>query len=254
MIDNDVCAVPPKTGFAPRHGWDRNAVLVLLLIIWVGILMGFGGDIAHHYVQSGLNYPLIVHIHAAAFVGWMVLLTTQILLVRAGNYGLHKKLGVAAIALAAAMVVLGPMAEIIVDRMNAGAPDSDPAFMSIAFAGIFLFAVLVTAALILRTHGPSHKRLMMLAIIAICNAGFTRWLGSLFAGWFGHSPAGFWGVVYLVPTTLVASIGIYDLITRRRLLPAYVAGALLCVLTQVTSIWLYFSPAWLAFTTHLSGH
>lgn len=240
--------------FAPDHGWDRNFFLLILLTIWVGILMGFGGDIAHHYAKSGLNYPLIVHVHAAAFVGWLVLLTTQILLIRNRNYDLHKKLGVAGACLAAAMLVLGPAAEIIVGKIDYGTPDSDPAFQAIAFTGVLLFGLMVGGALILRKNGSAHKRLMLLGTLAISNAGFSRWLGGNLAQLFGHSQPAFWGIFYLIPTVLVLSIGVYDLITRRRLVPAYVAGALLCFCLQIASVWLYFQPAWLTLSQHIVGH
>lgn len=244
----------PKVRFAPQHAWDRNFFLIMMLVLWIGILAGFGGDIAHHYAKSGLNYPLIVHVHAAAFVGWLVLLTTQILLIRNRNYALHRKLGVFGAVLATAMIVLGPATELSVDRLQYGTPDSDPAFMSIAFTGIFLFGVLVCAAIVLRNNASAHKRLILLATIAISNAGFTRWLGPVLAHLFGHSQPAFWGVLYVIPTVLVAAIGVYDLVTRRRLMPAYVVGAVFCIVVQVLSIWLYFSPAWLAVTKGLLGH
>ena len=55
--------------FAPYHKWDRNFFLLLVMLIWVGILMGFGPEIVDHVTKNEPAYPLIVHFHAVAFVG-----------------------------------------------------------------------------------------------------------------------------------------------------------------------------------------
>ena len=64
--------------FAPFHRYDRNFFLAYVALIWLGILMGFGGDIVDHIKSHAPAFPLIVHVHAAiAFVGWLVVLTIQ---------------------------------------------------------------------------------------------------------------------------------------------------------------------------------
>jgi hypothetical protein len=49
--------------------------------VWVGVLSGFGTDSFKHLREYGLDYPLIVHLHAVAFVGWLVLFTVQVALI-----------------------------------------------------------------------------------------------------------------------------------------------------------------------------
>ncbi len=240
----------PARRFVPHHPWDRNALAVTLALVWLGILMGFGGNVVKH----GFNYPLIVHFHAAAFVGWMLLFTTQALLIRQHKQALHKKLGLLGLGLAVAMVVLGPLTGIVTQTLGFGEPRSDPPFLSISFLSIAVFAGLVGAALVLRRDSAAHKRLMLLGIIDLSGAGFARWVGGPIIHWIGPGPFGFWALVYLVPTVLLLSIGAYDLVTRRRLLPAYVFGSLFSVVLQVASIALYFSPAWQALTLRMVGH
>ena len=41
------------------------------------MLSGFGTDTFNHLSKYGLNYPLIVHFHAVAFVGYLTLFTVQ---------------------------------------------------------------------------------------------------------------------------------------------------------------------------------
>jgi hypothetical protein len=43
---------------------------------------------------------------------------------------------------------------------------------------------------------------------------------------------------------LIAAVGVYDLLTRRRLHPAYVAGVAWCLSLHLLAGWLYFQPSW----------
>jgi hypothetical protein len=53
---------------------------------------------------------------------------------------------------------------------------------------------------------------------------------------------------------LVLGLGAYDIITRRRLHPAYIAGAALGMASQFLAAWLYFNPAWKAVSLKIIGH
>src|SRR4051812_37409373 len=108
--------------FAPRHAWDGWMMALLAALVWFGILMGFVPEIVSKIDKHAFTFPLIVHIHAAAFVGWLVLLTAQITLVRTDNRALHRKLGYVGAGLAAAMVILGLAASYVVDHAQFGTP------------------------------------------------------------------------------------------------------------------------------------
>ena len=71
--------VSSKVAIQSRYTRDRNVVLLLVGLVWLAIGAGFGPDIATHILSRASPYPLIVHAHALAFVGWLVLLTGQVL-------------------------------------------------------------------------------------------------------------------------------------------------------------------------------
>ena len=48
--------------------------------------------------------------------------------------------------------------------------------------------------------------------------------------------------------------GAYDLVTRRRLHPAYVVGLVWIATNQLTAVLLYHSPAWKTVALKLIGH
>ena len=74
--------MPAARGYTTNYKWDRNFFLLYVVLIWIGIAMGFGTEIVKHIRNHAPPYALIVHFHAAAFVGWLVLLTVQVLLIR----------------------------------------------------------------------------------------------------------------------------------------------------------------------------
>jgi len=236
-------------GFAPNHPWDRNFFLLYAGLIWFGILAGFGPEILKHVQGHEKPYPPIVHVHAAAFMGWLALFTVQILLIRTKRVAIHRKLGLAMIGLAGVMAVVGPVTALIADHAKIGTPAYDPAFVAIQFTDIVGFVGLIGAAVAFRNVAPIHKRLALLSTLSIADAGFARWLFAL--GMTGTDLLQTWGSLYVCTTLLILGVGAYDLVTRRRLHPAYIAGVIWIALIQTTSMALYFSPAWKVFADRL---
>src|SRR5580698_8212856 len=96
-----------------RGAWsareDRKASAVWLGILWAGMIAGFGVDFPG-YLRKNPPAPVLVHVHAAVFTVWMLLLTAQVLLVLRDRVALHRKLGVFLVGWACVMAVLGPWA------------------------------------------------------------------------------------------------------------------------------------------------
>ena len=240
--------------FVGRPAASRNVFVGLTGMVWVGVLSGFGTDSIRHVLKYGLDYPLIVHFHAVAFVGFLVLFTVQVALIRDGRADLHRRLGVAGAALAGVMVVLGPATAIIVDASRYAAKGTTPEFLAVQLTDILAFGTLAGAGLLLRGAPLAHKRLMMLALIYISDAGFARLLNGIASAPLGD---GFWGEMvrlYLGSDLLILSLGVYDLVTRRRLHPAYVVGAVWMISLQLTAHAGLHSLSWKAFALHLIGH
>jgi hypothetical protein len=238
-------------GFAPNHPWDRNFYLVMVALAWLGILRGFGGDIADHLAKHRPAYSIIVHFHAGVFVSWLVLFTVQILLIRTKRLPVHKKLGFALVWLAGLMAIIGPATALTVQHHGIAEPDADPGFLSIQFTDILAFVGLTTAAILLRKVPVAHKRLILLGTLYITDAGFARWLGDSWIHLLGFGFWPFWISLYFAPNLLVVLAGVYDLVTRHRLLPAYLAGVAWIFANQMLALSLYFSPGWLAFAKRI---
>jgi hypothetical protein len=240
--------------FAPFHRWDRNFFLLIVGAIWVGVLMGFVPQMYRRAVTHAHPYPLIVHFHAAAMVGWLVLLTTQVLLIRSRRLDLHRSLGVLGGALAVAMVVLGPATALVVQQLAYRQTGAPPVFLAVQFTDILAFGGLVTAGLVWRTDPSAHKRLLLLATLYITDAGFVRWLADPLQALLGQGLFAQFATYYLMNDLVVLAMGGYDLATRGRLHPAYVAGVAWTGLMQSVAVTLLLTPRWAPVALHLIGH
>jgi len=251
----EAIALAPRRAapFAPQHPADRNFFILLVSLTWLGVVSGFGLDMIDHF-KGTRPYPLIVHFHAALFVGWLVLLTTQVLLIRNRRADIHRRLGMTAAWLIPVMVVVALATAWTVQRQVALLPGNHhPQFISINITDMLGFATLAGAGVALRRDSSAHKRLMLLSVLYLSTAGFARlWLLTI-------GPAGtdtFWGffIVYNIGgDILVAMLGVYDLVTRKRLHPAFVLGAGWILANELAATWLFFSPAWKAISVRILG-
>jgi len=235
--------------FAPYHPWDRNFFLAYVAIIWVGILAGFVPEIVKHIASNDPAFPIIIHVHGVVFVSWLLLLTLQLLLIRGHQLKLHRRIGLAGPYLAGAVVVVGILTSLTMDRIELPTPLGDAGFLSIQLLDLTEFGILAFAAYAARNLPSAHKRLILLATLSIADAGFARWLGNSLH--FGDGAFASYVELFLPTSLLVLGIGVYDLVTRRRLHPAYVAGATLVIGCQLTASWLWHNAAWTGFATRV---
>jgi len=55
--------------FAPRRAGDRTVFLLLLGLVWLSLLSGFGLDVVKHFRVHEPPYPLLTHMHAGVAAG-----------------------------------------------------------------------------------------------------------------------------------------------------------------------------------------
>ncbi|MFM5949147.1 MAG: hypothetical protein ACKOPM_07950 [Novosphingobium sp.] len=205
---------------------------------------------------KGHSYVLSAHIHAASAFGWLLLVSWQALKVRKGNLVAHRVDGRRYGPVLAAILVVSALVTVwTADRAAAAEPGStfNPARLAFQIGHIIPFAVL-TAIALARTDRPAlHKRLMLLAIFAILDTGWSRWLGQDLTTVLGQGLAR--EVLGRFPLTwaLMAGMAVYDLRTRGRLHPAFLPAAGLILATELVSTVLFFTPGWPATAERLLG-
>lgn len=197
----------------PARGWFYPAMAIAVAVTV------FAGFAATYYLRPSNAPPLstLVHVHALVFSAWVLMFATQTSLVAAGRRDLHRRLGVAGGALAVAMVALGVAVALSQARREVaeGRGDEALAFLIIPLGGMVSFAVLVASAIAYRSRREIHRRLMLLASIAILPAAIGRIPGF-------DSPA----AITLYFFAILAAAPVSDLLSRRRLHPVSLWGGL----------------------------
>jgi hypothetical protein len=226
--------------------WDRVFFSGMIMLLWATVLFGF----AKTYFMAGMvNAPLpnaLIHVHGAAFTLWMVLLAVQEVLIAGRKIKWHKQLGLAGFGLAVAMLVLGVLAA--TDAMRRGSDGHSglgaETFYAIPITGILTFAVLVYLAYRDRFRPAAHKRLILIATIAISVAAVARWP----VGFIQTNPPSR-NLIILGFLLLVVA---YDLISLGRVLKTTIWASVFVMIVMVGAVPLGFTPAWHAFA-HMMG-
>jgi hypothetical protein len=84
--------------------------------------------------------------------------------------------------------------------------------------------------------------------------GYARWLAGGVLPWMGNGCWAMWVAPYCGPNILIFAAGTYDLTTRRRRHPAFLAGAAWAFTNQMTALTLYFSPSRLVLARKIIAH
>jgi hypothetical protein len=192
-----------------------------------------------------LGLTPLVHLHGLLFTGWAVLLVVQARLVAAKRVDLHRRLGMAAVVMAALMVGIGTLVAIQAVLRGVAPFGMDPRrFLIVPLFAVGLFAVFVVAGVRARRDPQSHKRLMLLATIALLPPAIARWALQLGLG----PPA-----VLAIATLFLVPMVVWDLKTRRRLHPVTLWGGLLLVIAGPLRLVLARTDGWLAISDWLVG-
>jgi hypothetical protein len=220
---------------------DRVFFSGMILLLWGTVLFGF----AKTYFLAGMvNAPLpngLIHIHGAAFTLWMALLVVQEVLIAGRKIRWHKQLGLAGFGLSLAMVVLGVLAATDALRRQDDGHSGLGAetFYAIPITGIVTFAVLVYLAYRERFKPAAHKRLILIATIALTTAAVARWP----VGFIQTNPPSR-NFVILAFLLLVAA---YDLLSLGRALKTTIWASVFVMVLLVGAVPLGLTPVWHAF-------
>ena len=188
----------------------------------------------------------LLYVHGFIFTLWIALLLTQTTLIATQRTRTHMRLGIAGMLLASLMIVIGTVTAIVRAKGASPIPGVNPlSFLTIPLGDMLVFMILVGSAFYFRRRLEIHKRLMLLATIAILPAAVAR-LPFAFIQQYG--PLAFFGLsdLFIVPCLL------YDISTRGRPHRATVLGGALIVLSHPLRLIVGTTHAWLAFATWLT--
>lgn len=219
-----MAAIPQATTATARervHAGNRFFVAVAIAMLVV-IALGFGNSFYLRPAFTDAPLPPYIAVHGVVMTAWYLLFLAQALLVSSGRTGLHRKLGVAGVLLAAGVVVTGAMMHLrFIPRMQALGNITSPAHLAFGvdfvlqgLASLAPFAVLVAWAVAARRRPQVHSRLVFWAMAWAIGPAFTptrplgQFLDPLVAPVLPYFPADlFW----------LAALLLYDWRTLRRI-------------------------------------
>jgi hypothetical protein len=209
----------------------------MAVAILVAVFIGFAPTYYFRGRFHDAPLPVLVQAHGAVFTAWVLLFCGQALLVGAGRVSLHRRLGLLGAALAPLVVLLGLATALLSVRRDLAAGHGGAlSFLALPIGDMALFGGLAAAGLLLRRRPEAHKRLMLLATVALLSAAFARWPAALRLG----GPLAFGGIDVFLVANLV-----HDLVVRKRVHPVSLWGGLIVaaverlrLLVSHTTLWL----------------
>ncbi|HKC64198.1 MAG TPA: hypothetical protein VKB86_11195, partial [Pyrinomonadaceae bacterium] len=154
---------------------ERLFFTSMCVAIAITVFIGFAPTFfLRPFFHSEPLIPLLI-LHGLIFTAWIALLLIQTTLIAAKRTRIHRRLGIAGLVLAVLLVIVGTTTAII--RAKANGPQDSTAplrFLTIPLGDMLVFGILAGCAFYFRHRADVHKRLMILATIAILPAAVAR--------------------------------------------------------------------------------
>ncbi len=191
------------------------AMAVLLLAI---VLVGFAPTFHLKMFFGTPALPLYLHVHGALLIAWFALFVAQTILVASGRSAVHRRLGLASVALVAALLPASIMTNLLsIARLSALAPDATASIeggifaVTLNFVLLAMFVAFYSIAIFVRRRQDWHKRLMLLASLSLVAPAVDR-LGRVVLS-IDPVTSPF---IAIVTTTLMLSLIAHDVLVRGR--------------------------------------
>jgi hypothetical protein len=256
-FSGDVMITTPDSA-APTLGASRDPVTrawrreqrFFLGMAAAAALTAFLGFAPTYYLKGLFGTPALsplVHAHGLVFTLWIGLYLAQTSLIAAHHTRLHRRVGAAGAALAVLVLTVGCMTALDAARRGVTSPGGPPplVFLAVPLGTLTAFVVLLGLGLYHRRRSQAHKRLMLLATIALLAPALAR-IGPHFGL---PGPA----MVFAGTIAFVFSCVLYDRRAHKRVHPAFLWGGPLLVLSIPLRFLVGRTSAWHAFAVWLVG-
>jgi hypothetical protein len=221
----------------------------------VFVLIAFGGFTPSYWapVFSGtFHMPPIAHIHGILLFSWALFYLAQTAWVAAGRTPVHRAWGMAGISLFSVMLCSIVVLKITMIRLDdaRGLGDAARRFSAVGLCALPLMIVLFALAIANVRRPEIHKRLMYVLMAGLTVPAMARVFLAFFAPP-GAASAGPPPAFVSIPPTVVAVLLIvvamvHDWRTRGRPHPVYVYGAAAVMLSNLLSVYIAGTAAWMS--------
>lgn len=255
------------SGTPRAHTVDRWIFVFMAAWFIAIVLAGFIPDslMKIEAVRAGQRapFPLVLHMHAVLMGSFLLLLLAQTWLMATGRSARHMRLGMLAMVLAPALVIVGlilapTMYHMLWDEAQAALPGKREALLGelgvrenillLQMRIGILFPLFLTIALKARGRNAGmHKRMMFLATAMALPAGIDR------IPWLIHSMPGSPLSPDLYTLVAVAPMFLWDVLRNRAVHRAYVIWLALYIPFALAVHGLWDTPAWHQMARQIMG-
>lgn len=226
------------------------------LFLWAGLAalaaagIGFFRTFLWPSIQGAFHGPTVVYVHGAFVLAWLLLFATQAALVQTRRTPRHRRLGLLAMLVAPGVVVSTmAMGVFAMHRdLQAGMGELAKSLMLGTFTSPLVFLALVAGGLAWRRRPDVHKRLMLMATVAILWPAFFR-----FRHYFPAVPNPEWVFGFALPQVFLAIVAWLDRVRNGRLHPVYLWVGIPFVVEAALETWLLDTPGWRVVANWLAG-
>jgi hypothetical protein len=231
-----------------RRPSDRWLFLIAAILFPLLVLIGY---FKSYYFSAFFDVKpvanALVHAHGLVMTTWVLYFTAQIALIRSKNIKLHMTMGMAGIALAAVVIVVGLVTAYDSHLVRATAPAgiNPHGFFLIPVFDMLLFVIFFAGAIYYRKRPAEHKSLMLMTAINFLPAAVSR---------IPLVPEKFmilWA--YGVPDIIVLTAFGWYTWKHRKFNKVFAAAILLLIATQPLRIILAGSKMWLQIAAWLAS-
>jgi hypothetical protein len=167
---------PPLAAAPPEHAFYAAMALVLVVLVAAGFAPSF---FVRDVSVAGPLAPSVL-VHGIAGTAWVLLFAAQIALVATHRVAWHRRAGWGAAVVTAVFVASGTLVIAALERGHGAEPLAWRApHLFTNGAPLTLFALLVAAGVWQRSRAARHKRLMLLAAVALSPPAIGRLFGQL---------------------------------------------------------------------------
>jgi hypothetical protein len=226
--------------------------LAMLAFVFVGFaptyyLQGYFGVVS---VRGSAPLTPLVHAHAVVTTAWMLLFAAQAGLIAVRRPDLHRIAGIGGLLLAAAVAAIGAVTAIESARLGRTPPGwSTEGFLVFPLASVALMTLFVGLGALNRHRPQHHKRLMLLAAIAMLVPAGARMARYVFTGVLPPGPVG--GM--LLSDVFLVALALNDIRRGGRLHPVTLWGGGVLLASQPLRVYLAETTPWRDFAAFLIG-
>jgi uncharacterized membrane protein len=231
---------------SPKSRYFLGAACLALAVTLIGFFKTFLLPSA----RGTFSAPAVIYVHGGFLFLWTAVFVTQTMLIRVRKPKLHRQLGFLSIGLIPCVVISTMAAGVVVMKRDLALGGEQALVPNLLgnFTTPILFAVLAAAGIAYRRRLEVHKRLMLLAMIAIIWPAFLR-----FRHYFPPTSDPQLVFGFILPNSMIVAAILWEKITVGRVHVVYLTAGVALIAEAFAEVYLFGSSGWRALDSWLAG-